>query len=130
MDMSTPFASHNVEQLNYQLLQHTLRPWIKKLENQFNKKLFTEEEQGEYFVRFDVSEYHKADVETTQTVSASQLQNGQISVNEWRTQNGMNSIGPKGDVYRVQLNMANAEPDEDQPDSSDDDAEVNDVSDE
>ncbi len=115
MDMGTPFASHNLEQLDYMLLKHTLRPLLHKMQEEINQKLFDDDERDEYFVRFDTSSYHQADIATMQTVAASRLQNGQTCVNEWREENGYPVIDERGDVFRVQLNMANAQPD--QPDN-------------
>jgi HK97 family phage portal protein len=52
----------NVEQLGAEFLQYTLLSWIRRWEGELNLKLFTKEERGSYFVKFDTDTFAIADL--------------------------------------------------------------------
>jgi HK97 family phage portal protein len=52
----------NIEILNRIFVQYTLRAWTKRIENEFNTKLFPESEWGKYYVKLDLDELYRGDV--------------------------------------------------------------------
>jgi hypothetical protein len=52
----------NIEILNRIFVQYTLRAWTKRIENEFNTKLFPESEWGKYNVKLDLDELYRGDV--------------------------------------------------------------------
>jgi HK97 family phage portal protein len=52
----------NIEILNRIFVQYTLRAWTKRIENEFNTKLFPQNEWGKYSVKLDLDELYRGDV--------------------------------------------------------------------
>lgn len=98
----------NITQQSLEFVVYTLTPWLVRLEQNFNRALFTENERGKYFVKFNVEGFLRGDYETRMRGYTSALQSGILSVNEVRGLEDMNSISAEegGDLHLVNGNLA------------------------
>ena len=106
-DMSNSSTRANVEQQSIDFVRNTILPWVKRWEAEFNRKLFTEKEQGKYRVRFNLDGLLRGDIETRYSSYATARQWGWLSVNDIRTLENLPSV-ENGDLYITPLNMAEA----------------------
>lgn len=96
----------NIEQQNREFAQESLLPWAKILQQEADMKLLSEDDRGKNLsTRMDLKELIKADSKTRSEVSEREFRNGITSINEWRQSEGMNDIGPDGDLRLVPMNM-------------------------
>lgn len=95
----------NLEQQGRQLVQHTLSPWISRIETEFTRKLFRENEQGLYSVRLNVDGLQRGDMAARQTYYSNGRQWGYLSQNDIRALENLPPI-EGGDVYLQPVNMA------------------------
>lgn len=103
MDKPT-YAS--VEQQSLEFLRYTINPWIVNLEKSIDSALL----DSPYFVKFNVNAFERPDISARYRSYATARQWGWMSVNDIRTLEDMNQIGPQGDVYLEPLNMIEAKP--------------------
>ena len=101
----------NITQQSLEFVVYTLTPWLVRLEQNFNRALFTENERGKYFVKFNVEGFLRGDYETRMRGYTSALQSGIMSVNEVRGLEDMNAISSEegGDLHLVNGNLAKLE---------------------
>jgi HK97 family phage portal protein len=92
----------NVEQMSADMLQYTLAPWIERIEQEFQLKLFG---PSSLYVDFDESRLRLADVAGRNAYYANGRQWGYLSVNDIRQIEGFNPIAG-GDEYLRPGNMA------------------------
>ena len=100
-------SGNNAEQQNLQVVTDTLRPYLSRAENEFDRKLAPTvgRKANKYFSSFDISERLRGDFKTQQEGFAAGVQWGWFSPNDVRKKLGENP-GPKElDVYRVPVNM-------------------------
>lgn len=78
-----------------------LGPWIEKLQEEFNSKLFytSEIRSGRYYFEFDRSMFLQLDKEAEAKTLALQVQSSLITPNEARQKMGMNPIEGGDDLY-------------------------------
>jgi HK97 family phage portal protein len=97
----------NMEQQNQDFVVHCLRPWAKKIEEEFNTKLFTTSEMRtrRRFFAFDLDAMMMGDMRSQAQFYASAIQNGFMTPNEVRAKRNMNRI-EGGDQLFIQQNMA------------------------
>ena len=99
----------NIAEENIAKVQGFL-PWMKRFEEEWNWKLFTQDEQDQgLFSEHMVDSLLAADPVSRNAAFSTQLQNGYMNRNEVRAKLNMNSIGPEGDVYTVQSNLTTIE---------------------
>ena len=89
------YASVEANQLHF--LQHTLAPYLAKIESEYSVLL-----AGRAFVRFNTSGLLRGDIAARNASYAQGLNNGYLSVNDVRRFEDMTPI-QGGDVYRVPL---------------------------
>lgn len=100
----------SLENLNLHFLIYSLQPTLVRNEQAIEKKLLTHYDiAAGVQAKFSMQGLLRGDMKTRQAYYASGLQNGYLSQNEVRDFEDQPGIGPEGDVYRVQLNMAGAE---------------------
>ena len=101
----------NITQQSLEFITYTLTPWLIRLEQSFNKSLFTESERERYFVKFNVDGFLRGDYETRMRGYSQALQSGILSVNEVRSLEDLNSIPAEagGDYHLVNGNLAKLE---------------------
>lgn len=97
----------NMEQQNQDFVIHCLRPWAKKIEEEFNSKLFTTSEARtrRRFFAFDLDAMMMGDMQAQAAFFSSAIQNGWMTPNEIRAKKNMNRI-EGGDTLFIQQNMA------------------------
>ena len=99
----------STEQLNLHFLTYSIMPTLVRREKTYWHKLLTPVERKKLRPQYRVDDLSRVDLKTRQAFFASGLQNGYLSQNDVREMIQRTGIGPEGDEYRVQLNMANAE---------------------
>lgn len=88
----------SVEQQMLFFTQHTIQPYVAKLEDAFSRLL----RQRETFIRFNLSSLVRADLATRTAAHSSALLAGYMSVNDVRAFEDMRPV-ENGDEYRVPL---------------------------
>ena len=96
-----------MEQQNQDFVIHCLRPWAKKIEEEFNAKLFTTSEARtrRKFFAFDLDAMMMGDMQAQASFVSSAIQNGWMTPNEIRAKKNMNKI-EGGDTLFIQQNMS------------------------
>lgn len=74
----------NGEQQGREFLSYTLEPWLRATEGALRRALLTEEERGQYVIRFDRDDLTRADLDTRSTVINSLISSQVINPNEGR----------------------------------------------
>lgn len=105
----------NIEQQSLEFVKYTLDPWVIRWEQSIQRTLFTSEEKGQYFVKFNVEGLLRGDYASRMSGYATVRQNGWLSANDIRELENMDRIPPEegGDLYLILINgnmlpMANA----------------------
>lgn len=96
---------NNIEQQSLDFYMNTILPLLLQIEEEFNYKLFSnvQREKG-YYIKFNMEGALRGDTTTRSSYYEKMLNLGVYSINEVRNFENMNSIGEKGDNYRVDLN--------------------------
>lgn len=107
---TTTMGRGNHEQEELSFVTDTLKPYMKRLEQEIIRKLFPNvgRNSGRYFVEFDVRERLRGDFASQAQGFALGRQWGWYSVNDVRAELGENPVGAQGDVYLYPTNMGNA----------------------
>ncbi len=101
----------NIEQQSLEYVQYTLRPWLTRLEQAMFRRLFTEEEKKQYFIRFNVEGLLRGDYQSRMNGYATARQNGWMSANDIRELENLDKIPAElgGDLYLINGNMTKLE---------------------
>ena len=99
---------NNIEMQNQEYLTFTLLPYITRIEEEMNLKLFRTNELGKTFVEFNVNGLLRGDVKSRTEAYKTAITNGYMSINEVRQKENMNSI-EGGDKHFMQMNMTTIE---------------------
>lgn len=105
-DKSTSWGT-GIEQQSIGFVQYVLMPWVRRWESELSAKLFTGDERGRLYIRFDLNGLMRGDVKTQSAAWAIGRQWGWYSANDVREQLEMPPV-EGGDVYVSPLNMADA----------------------
>lgn len=100
----------NIEHQQLEFVMHTLRPWLVRMEQEFNRKLFptsTDGRPGELYAEFSVDGLLRGDVKSRSDYYIRGRQWGWLSVNDIRRLENMEPVAD-GDVYLQPLNMVPA----------------------
>lgn len=97
-------TNNNIEQQSLEFIKFTMLSRFKRWENELDKKLFREDEKGEYFVKFNLDGLQRGDAKSRSEFYSKMLQNGVMNINEVRNLENLNSI-EGGDKHFVQLNL-------------------------
>lgn len=101
---------NNMTETKEWFLEYGMDPHFVSFEMLGNTKLLTEEEQDEYFLEFDRSEFAKMDPEKTSIWLGNARNSGWMSGNECRSKFNLSPLPPDiGDVYWRPENMAPAD---------------------
>lgn len=79
----------NTENMLLEFMIFTLWPWIKRWENQLNRKLFTRVEQASYYVKFDTSGLVGADSKAKWDAYEKAERGGFVTIEEVRAREGL-----------------------------------------
>ncbi len=97
----------NIEHQAIEFVTHTINPIIKKIEQEFNKKLIFQGNKVNTYFEHNVNALLRGDAKSRAEYYKSLFNVGAISPNEIRRKENMNDI-EKGDVYYVPMNMIDA----------------------
>ena len=95
---------NNIEMQSQEFVTYTLMPYITRIEQEINLKLFRTNELGKTFVEFNVNGLLRGDIKSRTDAYKTAITNGYMSINEVRQKENMNSI-EGGDKYFMQMNM-------------------------
>ena len=97
----------NIENQSISFVVHTIRPWLVRIEQAMNRKLFKEKEQGECFVSFNASALMRGDYKSRMDGYAIGIQNGFFSVNDVRRMENLDPIPEEdgGDLFLTNGNL-------------------------
>jgi HK97 family phage portal protein len=97
----------NIENQSISFVVHTIRPWLVRIEQAMNKKLFLEKEKGQCFVSFNASALMRGDYKSRMDGYAIGIQNGFFSVNDVRRMENMDPIPDEegGNLYLANGNL-------------------------
>lgn len=97
----------NIEQQSLEFVKYTLDPWICRWEQSLKRRLFTEEEKREYFIKFNVDGLLRGDYQSRMNGYAVARQNGWMSTNDIRELENLDRIPAEegGDLYLVNGSM-------------------------
>lgn len=95
---------NNIEQQGAEFVIYSLMPYISKIEEEFNLKLFRKNELGKTFVEFNVMGLLRGSVNDRSNFYKSMFGIGVMSINEIRRKENMNAI-EGGDEHFMPLNM-------------------------
>ena len=99
---------NNIEMQSQEFVTYTLMPYITRLENEMNYKLFRSNEIGKTFIEFNVNGLLRGDVKSRNEAYKTAITNGYMSINEVRQKENLNSI-EGGDKHFMQMNMTTIE---------------------
>ena len=104
----TKSSFNNIEMQSQEFVTYTLMPYITRIENEMNLKLFRTNELGYKFIEFNVNGLLRGDVKSRNEAYKTAITNGYMSINEVRQKENLNSI-EGGDKHFMQLNMTTIE---------------------
>lgn len=101
----------NIEQQSLEFVVYTLRPWITRLEQAMVRRLLSEEEKKDYFIKFNVDGLLRGDYQSRMNGYATARQNGWMSANDIRELENLDRIPAElgGDLYLINGNMTKLE---------------------
>lgn len=97
----------NIEHQSIEFVQHTIRPWIVRWEQEISRSLLDESERLLYFAKFNVDGLMRGDYKSRMAGYAIGRQNGWLSINDIRRLEDMSLVPADkgGDEYLVNGNM-------------------------
>lgn len=101
LDRST---NNNIEHQGIEYVTDGLGAWMRRLESEFNLKIFSPRERGELYVEHNADALQRGDLLTRYDAYGKARQWGWMSVNEIRRRENLNAI-EGGDQYLVPVNM-------------------------
>lgn len=102
------FSNIDAQEIEY--VTFSLLPLLVIHEQEYTRKLFTEEEQDEYFVEHKLDALLRGDALARAQALQIQLQNGAINIDEWRAVENRNPLPDgSGQKHFIQLNMTTTE---------------------
>jgi HK97 family phage portal protein len=100
----------SIENLNLFFLIYSLQPSVVRIESRIEKKLLSPSDiAAGVQAKFSMQGLLRGDSKARQSYYASGLQNGYLSQNDVLDLEDRPGIGSEGDIYRVQLNMQQAD---------------------
>ena len=94
----------NIEQQSLEFTKYSLQPYLVNIEQELNRKLISERDQGKCFIKFKVNELLRADANSRGDYYRKMFEVGALSPNEIRHMEDMNNI-ESGDEHYVPLNL-------------------------
>jgi HK97 family phage portal protein len=110
-EMDNSSSRANIEEQGISFVRDTVRPMVKAYESEINRKLFRQDERGEFYARFNLEGLLRGNIQSRYTAYAVGRQWGWLSANDVRDMENMNPIDG-GDIYVTPLNMANVATDD------------------
>lgn len=98
----------NIEHQSIEFVTHTINPLIKKIEQEFNKKLIFDNDKGATYFEHNVTALLRGDAKARAEYYAKMFSIGAITQNEIRERENLNNI-KGGDSTFVPMNMLNTD---------------------
>jgi HK97 family phage portal protein len=97
----------NIEHQSISFAQHTIRPWLVRIEQSLNRALLSENEKVKLYAEFNMSGLLRGDYKSRMEGYALGRQNGWLSANDIREMESLNRVPASegGDLYLVNGNM-------------------------
>ncbi len=97
----------NIEHQSIDFVVHTIRPWLVRMEQSFNKSLLTSSENKTHFVEHTVEALLRGDFSSRMAGYSIGIQNGIYSVNDCRNLENLNLISEEegGNFHIINGNM-------------------------
>jgi HK97 family phage portal protein len=95
---------NNIEMQSQEFVTYTLMPYLTRIEEEMNLKLFRKTERGKKFIEFSAMGLLRGNIKDRTDYYRTMLNIGAMSINEIRRKENMNSI-EEGDNHFMQLNM-------------------------
>jgi len=103
LDRST---NNNIEHQGIDFVKYTLSPWITRIEQEFNRKIYRESEKGKLFSAFNVNGLLKGDIAAQSTHIKEMMDRGVYSIDDALNFLGRNTLpGGEGQRRFVMRNM-------------------------
>ena len=100
----------NIEEQGLEAVIYLFRSWAVRWEQAFNNKLFSENERGKYYIKFELDGLLRGNMKDRYTAYATGMQNGFLNADEVREKEDMNPLpNGAGQIYRFPLNMSQNE---------------------
>ena len=101
----------NIEQQSIEFVQHTINPWVVRLEQAMNLALLSPAERKKFTIKFNLDGLLRGDYTARMNGYAVGRQNGWLSINDIRRLEDMNPISAEegGDRYLVNGNMVDVQ---------------------
>jgi HK97 family phage portal protein len=106
LDRST---NNNIEHQAIEFVTDTIVPWVTRLEQEVNVKLFGARAVGTVYTKMPLNALMRGDAKSRAEFYRTMTQIGAMSINEVRALEELNSIGDPGDEHLVQLNQTTLE---------------------
>lgn len=94
----------NIEHQSIEFAKYTLTPWLRRIEQSLNTRLFTPREQDEYFAEFVLDGLLRGDVKSRNEAHEIAIRSGYVSINEVRAEENRPPV-EGGDRNLVQMQM-------------------------
>lgn len=94
----------NIESQSMDYVKNVLQPRITNREQELNYKLLLPSEQKRMYIKVDMSSELRGDSAARVAYYEAMVGMGAMSLNEVRSSEDMDSMGPQGDIHRVDLN--------------------------
>jgi HK97 family phage portal protein len=97
----------NIEHQSISFAQHTIRPWVVRIEQGLNRSLLSEDEKKSLYTEFNISGLMRGDYKSRMEGYAIGRQNGWLCVNDIREMESMNLIPDEqgGNLFHMNGNM-------------------------
>lgn len=95
----------SIEQQAIDFARYTLTPWCERWEAEIYRQLFTDSDREKYSVKLDLDHIQRGVIRERYTSYQMGRMGGWLSVNDIRRAEGLNEIGPDGDIYLQPTNM-------------------------
>ena len=94
---------NNIETMSLEFVKYSLLPWVRMIELEVERKLFTMSERGRLSAKLNLEGLQRGDFKTRTEGYKTLWMVGAMSANEIRSKEDMNPI-PNGDQYMVPVN--------------------------
>lgn len=99
---------NNIESANLDYLQTSLLPWLRAIEQAFNRKLFKPSEVGSLYIEHNMDGFLRGSISDRTSAYERLFNIGALSRNEIRRMENRPSIGPEGDKFFVTKQVENS----------------------
>ena len=97
----------NIEQQSLEFVKYTLDPWVSRFEQAMTRRLLTDDEKKNYYIKFNVDGLMRGDYQSRMNGYATARQNGWMSANDIRALENLDLISDEegGNLYLINGNM-------------------------